>query len=142
MLAKYLGGTVKNNNDKTYEIGFFDIIPTEKGSKMFEIQKTFFQWHNEGFIVPKDCCVLAEGRKFHQQAFQYKNTFGFQFHPEVNIKLHFLWLYYTLLSAPHKLKDKGTQNIVKQITNRIKHNNNNVLWLNNFLDNYFLKEEV
>ena len=141
MLAKNLGGTVRNNNDNTYEIGFFDIIPTQYGSKMFENQKTFFQWHNEGFNVPQDCFILAEGKKFHQQAFKYKNTYGLQFHPEVNIKLHFLWLYHTLLSAPHKLNNKGAQSIARQLTQRIKHNHKIKLWLDDFLDNYLLKEE-
>ena len=78
MLVKNLGGTVKRNNDNTYEIGFFDIIPTNEGRKIFEKQKTFFQWHNEGFNVPNDCCVLAKGNKFNQQAFKYKNAFGLQ----------------------------------------------------------------
>ena len=142
MLVKNLGGEVKKNNDNEYEIGFFDIIPTEEGSKIFEKQKTFFQWHNEGFKAPNDCCILAKGKKFNQQAFKYKNTFGLQFHPEVNFKLHILWIYYTLLSAPHKLKDKGTQNIFKQLTKRIQHNHNIKTWLDNFLDNYLLKEKV
>ena len=132
----------KKNSDNEYEIGFFDIIPTEEGSKMFEKQKTFFQWHNEGFKVPNDCCILAKGKKFNQQAFKYKNTFGLQFHPVVNFKLHILWIYYTLLSNPHKLKDKGTQNILKQLTKRIKNNHNIKIWLDNFLDNYLLKEKV
>ena len=142
MLAKNLGGAVKNSNDNTYEIGFFDIIPTQYGNKMFEKQKTFFQWHNEGFNVPQDCLILAEGKKFHQQAFQYKNAYGLQFHPEVNIKLHLLWLYRVLLSAPHKLKNKGAQNIVRQLFLRVKHNNKIKMWLDDFLDNYILKEEV
>ena len=142
MLVKNLGGEVKKNSDNEYEIGFFDIIPTEEGSKIFEKQRTFFQWHNEGFKVPNDCCILAKGKKFNQQAFKYKNTFGLQFHPEVNFKLHILWIYYTFLSAPHKLKDKGTQNILKQLTKRIKNNHNIKIWLDNFLDNYLLKETV
>ena len=82
MLAKSLGGTVGKNSDNSYEIGFFDIIPTKIGDKMFENQKTFFQWHNEGFRVPRECLVLAEGKKFHQQAFKFNNAFGLQFHPE------------------------------------------------------------
>ena len=118
MLAKSLGGTVGKNSDNSYEIGFFDIIPTNIGDKMFENQKTFFQWHNEGFRVPRECLILAEGKKFHQQAFKFNNAFGLQFHPEVNLKLHLLWIYYTLLLNPHKLKDKGAQSIYKQLTKR------------------------
>lgn len=140
MLAKNLGGTVKKNKDNTCEIGFFDIIPTQEGNKIFEKQKTFFQWHREGFSVPQDCNLLAKGKEFHQQAFRYKSAYGLQFHPEVNIKLHFLWLYYTLCSNPHKFKVKGTQSIFKQLSKRIKHNHKIKLWLDNFLDNYLLKE--
>ena len=117
-------------------------MPTQYGSKMFGKQKTFFQWHNEGFNFPQYCLILAEGKKFHQQAFQYKNAYGLQFHPEVNIKLHLAWLYRVLLSAPHKLKNKGAQSLVRQLFLRVKHNNKIKMWLDDFLDNYILKEEV
>ena len=136
MLVKNLGGEVKKNTDNEYEIGFFDIIPTEEGSKIFEKQKTFFQWHNEGFKVPNDCCILAKGQKFTQQAFKYKNSFGLQFHPEVNINLHLRWLYYTIFSSPEKFRNKGCQNLFKQISLRIKHNNGINDWLDSFFDNY------
>ena len=50
---------------------------------MFQQQKTFFQWHNEGFTVPNSCKILAHGTKFQQQAFQYQNAYGIQFHIEI-----------------------------------------------------------
>ena len=40
MLIKNLGGIVEYNNEKSSEIGFFDIIPTEAGIKLFNNQKT------------------------------------------------------------------------------------------------------
>ena len=138
MLAKNLGGNVNRCSDKSYEIGFFEVEPTHHGNKMFNKQKTFFQWHNEGFSLTKDCIVLAEGNKFKNQAFKYKNTYGLQFHPEVNINLHLRWLYYTILSNPKKLKDKGCQNFLKQLSLRIKNNNKISNWLDTFLDNYLL----
>ena len=142
MLAKNLGGAVKNCMDNSYEIGFFDLIPTSEGLEMFKKQKTFFQWHNEGFTVPNECTILAEGKKFHQQAFKYQNSYGFQFHPEVNLNLHLRWLYYVSLSSPYKLKDKGTQNIVKQLILRIIHNHKINNWLDSFLDNYLFKKNI
>ena len=140
MLAKNLGGCVECCEDKSYEIGFFDVIPTIESNKLFENQKTFFQWHNEGFTVPKDCVLLAKGNKFRQQAFQYKNAFGLQFHPEVNLKLHTSWLYNTLLSSPKKLMNKGTQNLFKQMSLRIRNDNSVKNWLDIFLDNFLIKK--
>ena len=138
MLIKNLGGIVEYNDEKSSQIGFFDIIPTEAGIKLFNNQKTFFYWHNEGFTLPSCCKLLAEGRRFKNQAFQCKKSYGIQFHPEVNLQLHLLWLYHVLLSAPKKLMVKGSQNIVKQIKLRIKHNRNISVWLDHFLDNYLL----
>ena len=59
MLAKNLGGTVQRAKDQKFEIGFYDIMPTGDGHKIFQNQKTFFQWHKEGFTVPKSCDILA-----------------------------------------------------------------------------------
>ena len=39
MLAKNLGGNVNKCFDDSYEIGFFKIIPTKDGIKMFNKQK-------------------------------------------------------------------------------------------------------
>ena len=88
--------------------------------------------------MPSCCKLLAEGQRFKNQAFQCKTSYGIQFHPEVNLQLHLLWLYYVSLSTPKKLMVKGSQNIVKQIILRIKHNRNISLWLDHFLDNYLL----
>ena len=135
MLANNLGGTVQRAADRSHEIGFFEIIPNLDGLKIFQQQKTFFQWHNEGFTVPKSCEVLAYGSKFHQQAFRHQNAYGIQFHPEVNLKIHLAWLYF----AAYKLKESGAQNRIKQLNLRIKHGKKINLWLDHFLDNYLLK---
>ena len=134
MLAKNLGGSVQRAADRSHEIGYFNIIPNEEGLKIFQQQKTFFQWHNEGFTVPNSCKVLAHGSKFHQQAFKYQNAFGIQFHPEVNLKMHLAWLYF----AAYKLKEPGAQTRIKQLNLRIKHGKKINLWLDHFLDNYLL----
>ena len=139
ILIKNLGGIVKKNYENYSEIGFFDIIPTNAGINLFNKQKTFFYWHNEGFNLPSCCKLLASGQIFENQAFQCNNTYGIQFHPEVNFQLHLSWIYYVLLSTPKKLQVRGTQNLIKQMILRIKHNSNISLWLDHFLDNYLLK---
>jgi len=135
MLANNLGGTVQRAADRSHEIGFFEIIPNLDGQKIFQQQKTFFQWHNEGFTVPNSCKILAHGKKFHQQAFQYQNAYGIQFHPEVNLRMHLAWLYF----AGYMLKKKGAQTQIKQLNLRLKHGKKINLWLDHFLDNYLLK---
>ena len=135
ILANNLGGTVQRATDRSYEIGFFDIIPNLDGQKIFQQQKTFFQWHNEGFTVPNSCKVLAHGTKFHHQAFQYQNAYGIQFHPEVNLRMHLAWLYF----AGYMLKETGAQTQIKQLNLRLKHGKKINLWLDHFLDNYLLK---
>ena len=142
MLAKHLGGKVKKIDCNSSEIGFFEIKPTKSGIDIFDDQKFFFQWHNEGFDLPKDSTMLASGKKFKVQAFKHKNCYAIQFHPEVNFKLHIKWLYYTLFSNPKRLFTKGSQNVIYQLFLRIKYSSKISRWLDSFLDQYFLKKTV
>ena len=107
---------------------------------MFQSQKIFYQFHSEGFDLPTGCELLAKGDIFNNQAFKYKNCYGLQFHPEVNIYLHLKWLFLVLIKKPNVLFKKGAQNFFYQIILRIKYNNSISKWLDNFLDNYLLKK--
>ena len=140
-LAKYLGSDIKRNEFNLSEIGFYKIEPSEDGQEIFRYQKIFYQFHNEGFEVPSSCKVLAYGEKFKYQAFQYKNCYAFQFHPEVNFRMHLRWIYFILLKNPLILFSNGAQNIFYQLFLRFKYNNQISNWLDSFLDNYLLKEK-
>ena len=142
MLAKYLGGNVKKTHCNSSEIGFFEILPSDSGLNIFNNQKFFFQWHNEGFNLPQNSILLASGRKFKVQAFKYKNCYAVQFHPEVNFKMHLTWIYYVLTSDPKRLFVKGSQNLFFQLYLRIKYNGQISNWLDSFLDRYFLKNTI
>ena len=141
ILVKYLGCKVEKNPNEISEIGFYKIQPTENGIKMFQSQDVFYQFHTEGFELPSGCELLAKGDIFTNQAFRYKNCYGLQFHPEVNIYLHLKWLFLVLIKKPHILFKNGAQNIFYQLWLRIKYNNSISRWLDNFLDNYLLKEQ-
>ena len=141
ILVKYLGCKVEKNPNELYEIGFYKIQPTENGIKMFQSQDVFYQFHTEGFELPSGCELLAKGDIFTNQAFRYKNCYGLQFHPEVNIYLHLKWLFLVLIKKPHILFKNGAQNIFYQLWLRIKYNSSISRWLDNFLDNYLLKEQ-
>ena len=141
ILVKYLGCKVEKNPNEISEIGFYKIQPTKNGIKMFQSQDVFYQFHTEGFELPSGCELLAKGDIFTNQAFKYKNCYGLQFHPEVNIYLHLKWLFLVLIKKPHILFKKGAQNIFYQLWLRIKYNSSISRWLDNFLDNYLLKEQ-
>ena len=141
ILVKYLGCKVEKNPKEFSEIGFYKIQPTENGIKMFQSQDVFYQFHTEGFELPSGCELLAKGDIFTNQAFRYKNCYGLQFHPEVNIYLHLKWLFLVLIKKPHILFKNGAQNIFYQLWLRIKYNNSISRWLDDFLDNYLLKEQ-
>ena len=141
ILVKYLGCKVEKNPKEFSEIGFYKIQPTENGIEMFQSQDVFYQFHTEGFELPSGCELLAKGDIFTNQAFRYKNCYGLQFHPEVNIYLHLKWLFLVLIKKPHILFKNGAQNIFYQLWLRIKYNSSISRWLDNFLDNYLLKEQ-
>ena len=141
ILVKYLGCKVEKNPNEISEIGFYKIQPTENGIKMFQSQDVFYQFHTEGFELPSGCELLAKGDIFTNQAFRYKNCYGLQFHPEVNIYLHLKWLFLVLIKKPHILFKNGAQNIFYQLWLRIKYNSSISRWLDNFLDNYLLKKQ-
>ena len=135
MLAKNLGGEIKRSDDRSIEVGFYDLKPTGCGHQIFKHQKTFFQWHREGFRTPTDCEVLAEGEMFRENAFRYGKAYGIQFHPEVNFKMHSMWLHY----AGYMTKERGAQERYHQMNLRQKHAKKISMWLDTFIDNYLIK---
>ena len=89
--------------------------------------------------MPNNSVLLATGDRFINQAFKYNNCYAVQFHPEVNFSLHLRWLFFVLLTNPKRLMLKGTQNLFYQLLLRIRYNNGISNWLDNFIDNYLLK---
>jgi GMP synthase (glutamine-hydrolysing) len=106
MLSRVLGGKVAPHPDGLFEIGFFDIAPTQAGQALLEAPTKFYQWHSEGFTVP-DCCVrLATGPYFENQMFRYDgNAYAIQFHPEVTAEMMRMWTR----RAVHRLNLPGAQ---------------------------------
>ena len=140
ILAKHLGCKIEKNSKNLSEIGFYKINPTSNGLKLFESQSIFYQFHSEGFEIPTGCELLAKGDIFNNQAFKYKNCYGLQFHPEVNLYLHLKWVFLVLIKKPHILFSKGAQNLFYQFKLRLKYNKSISKWLDNFLDNYLLNQ--
>ena len=110
-LAKYLGSTIFQNQRKLSEIGFYEIYPSDQSYDMFKKNNFFYQFYTKGFNIPQNCTPLAFGDKFKYQAFKYKKCYVFQFHPEVNFRMHIRWLFLILLKNPMIFLKNGAQNI-------------------------------
>jgi len=85
MLAKRLGSRVYKHPDGHAEVGYYPIRPTAAGREVCqEWPGHVYQWHREGFDLPDQAALLAEGDSFPVQAFSYGGTaFALQFHMDV-----------------------------------------------------------
>jgi GMP synthase (glutamine-hydrolysing) len=85
LLAKVLGARVATHQDSLTEIGFTEIYPNAEKKDCLSPPKKLFQWHREGFDLPADATRLCSSERFPNQAFRYgSQSYGLQFHPEVN----------------------------------------------------------
>jgi GMP synthase (glutamine-hydrolysing) len=85
MLAKRLGARVYKHPDGHAEVGYYPIRPTAAGREVCrEWPDHVYQWHREGFDLPAQAVMLAEGDSFPVQAFSYGGTaYALQFHMDV-----------------------------------------------------------
>jgi len=83
MLALHLGGEVGSHPQGRVEMGYYPITPTSRGARLMDWPAQVYQWHREGFSLPEESVLLAEGENFAQQAFSCGSAFGLQFHPEI-----------------------------------------------------------
>jgi GMP synthase (glutamine-hydrolysing) len=96
MLARALGGRVTQNLHP--EIGWYPLEKTTAGeTDLFFSQlapsPAFYQWHYDTFHLPKDAKLLAKSRICDRQAYSIgENSYGLQFHPEVDHQLIQEWL--------------------------------------------------
>ena len=84
LMARALGATVAPHPKEEVEVGYYPVIPTEVGKEFFSSKLYVYQWHKEGFDLPRGAELLAHGRNFPNQACRFSaDAFGIQFHPEI-----------------------------------------------------------
>jgi GMP synthase (glutamine-hydrolysing) len=138
LLARHLGAKVATHPEGWHEIGYYPVVPTEAGSGLFERDFHAFEWHREGFDLPRDATLLATGRHFPHQAFRVgNNAFGLQFHPEVTPEIMDRW---TNRSA-EKLTLPGAQSQAEQLALRERHEPGIERWLSRFLQHWLGQAE-
>lgn len=94
MMARQLGERVYKPKNEEVEIGYYPIKATEAGEQLCAapFPPCVYQWHREGFDLPKDASLLAAGDDiFPVQAFQYGSATALQFHPEVTYAIMHRW---------------------------------------------------
>ena len=96
LIAAAAGAEVYSGNIQ--EIGWYPISMTPEG-QMDSIlgylpeKPTVFQWHSEGFNLPRGAQRLASSLHYDNQAFRIgKNVYGLQFHLEATPKMIEQWL--------------------------------------------------
>ncbi|MDP9837451.1 GMP synthase (glutamine-hydrolyzing) [Neorhizobium huautlense] len=93
MLVRHLGGKVHADKQGMTEIGWYPIRPTEHGRLLTHWPKMVYQWHREGFEVPRGAKLLAEGDAYPHQAIRYgDNAWGVQFHAELTRAMMQRWV--------------------------------------------------
>lgn len=96
LLAHALGGEVRRN--AVSEIGWYELATTDAGrsdpvlAPLGDIAP-IFQWHGYTFDLPAGAAHLARTSTCENQAFRHRgNTYGFQFHLEMDKPLIERWL--------------------------------------------------
>ncbi|MEP0518928.1 MAG: glutamine amidotransferase [Hyphomicrobiales bacterium] len=94
MLVRALGGKVRAHPDDHTEIGYYPLEATDEGSALLpDWPSMIYQWHREGFDVPKGGKLLATSEVFREQAYSIgPSTFGVQFHTELTEAMMRRWL--------------------------------------------------
>lgn len=133
MLIRNLGGHVGYHPKDYVEIGYYPIYPTELGRTLMAWPDRVYQWHNEGFDVPKGVDLLARGDTFPNQAFRVgPAAYGIQFHPELNLAMMHRW---TTKGAPRMVLP-GAQKRRDHFAGRAVYDAPLKAWLNRFLDHW------
>lgn len=107
ILARACGSEVAPHPECHVEIGYTRVEPAPGAEELFEHSRFFYQWHREGFEVPRGATLLATGTgSFPNQAFRLGDrAYGLQFHPEITLQMIRRWN----MGAGHRLHLPGAQ---------------------------------
>ncbi|HEX6957705.1 MAG TPA: GMP synthase [Ferrovibrio sp.] len=106
LLARAGGAKVSPHPEGWHEIGYYPVKALPAGRDYFPAVLNIFQWHGEGFDLPRGAVRLASTGWFSNQAMRIgEKTFGVQFHPEVTGAMMQRWSR----MAGHRLGLPGAQ---------------------------------
>ena len=132
MLARNLGHRVAPHPEGRVEVGYYPIRPTATGREIWPdvFPETVYQWHREGFDLPRGATLLAEGDDFEAQAFRYgRCAYGLQFHPEVTYQMMCRWT----TGGDERMAMPGAQPRDRHFRGWYQHDAAVARWLDTFL---------
>lgn len=130
LLARAGGATVAPHPDGWHEIGYYPVKATARGRGLFPDRLHIFQWHGEGFGLPRGAVRLASTGWFPNQAMRIgASAYGLQFHPEVTGAMMQRWS----TMAAHRLSMPGAQARDVMRAAYAKHDAAIGAWLHGFL---------
>lgn len=132
MLARHLGHRVAPHPEGRVEVGYYPIRATEFGRRAWAdaFPPAVYQWHREGFDLPRGATLLAEGDDFAAQAFRYgRGAYGLQFHPEVTYQMMCRWT----TGGAERMAMPGAQPRDRHFRGWYQHDAAVARWLDGFL---------
>jgi GMP synthase (glutamine-hydrolysing) len=134
LLVRQLGGNVYFHPEGKVEVGYYPIRPTAIGRSVCAFWPDHvYQWHREGFDLPSNAALVAEGDTFPVQAFRYGPcAYAIQFHPEVTHAMMCRWT----TRGHERLSLPGAKPRVAHFEDRAVHDYAIRAWLTAFLDHW------
>lgn len=131
MLVRALGGEVRAHPDNHTEIGYYPLEATDDGSALLpDWPAMIYQWHREGFDIPKGGTLLATSDVFREQAYSVgPSTFGVQFHTELTEAMMRRWL----VRGRDRLTLPNAQQRQEHMEGRLMYDGPILDWLDRFL---------
>ena len=134
MLVNHLGGKVEGHGDGLVEIGWYPLKATEAGEALMQWPEMVYQFHREGFSLPKDAVLLATAKAYPNQAFRYgENAWGIQFHAELTQMMMHRWVVH----GAHRFELPGAQPGRDHLGGRLIWDMHLKRWLHEFLGTIF-----
>ncbi|MEO9614092.1 MAG: glutamine amidotransferase [Nitratireductor sp.] len=134
MLVNHLGGRVEGHQAGLVEIGWYPLQPTEAGRALMAWPEMVYQFHREGFSLPRDTTLLATAETYPNQAFRYgENAWGVQFHAELTRIMMQRWV----VRGAHRFSLPGAQQGRDHLGGRLIWDMHLKRWLIEFLDLIF-----
>ena len=140
MLARHLGARVYKHADGHAEVGYYPIRPTAEGRSVCkDWPDRVYQWHREGFDLPKGTELLAEGDSFPVQAFSVHGTaFALQFHMDVNHAMMCRWT----TRAHERMAMPGARTRSEHLAGWYRYDHAVHQWIDGFLDHWLARDSA